>query len=127
MLIHAESSQGQAASFQIARFAPQENVVMTTYNAQQIIADINAYMKQCGGYNADWYVGIAAKPTERLFNDHRVSEKDDQWIWRRADSHGVARAVEKAYIDAGCDGGPGGGDASTDCVYAYRKSGRTDP
>ncbi|OIR02186.1 hypothetical protein GALL_158060 [mine drainage metagenome] len=93
-----------------------------TYTAQQIITDINSHMRQHSGTNADWYVGIATDPKQRLFNDHNVSEKNDSWIYRRATSSDVARSVEKAYLDAGCTGGPGGGDDHTDYVYAYRKT-----
>jgi hypothetical protein len=95
--------------------------------AQQIIADINAHMKQCGGTKKDWYVGIAADARKRLFTDHQVDEKKDSWIIRAADSSAIARAVEKAYIDSGHDGGPGGGDSSTIHVYAYLKRSHTDP
>lgn len=95
--------------------------------AEQIISDINAYMKACGGNNSDWYVGIATDARQRLFDDHAVSEKDGCWIYRQATSSDVARSVEKAYLDAGCDGGPGGGDDGTDYVYAYKKARDTNP
>ncbi|MEK7616663.1 MAG: hypothetical protein AAB414_01265 [Patescibacteria group bacterium] len=39
---------------------------------QVIIAEIKAYMAQGGGSYSDWYVGIAADPRQRLFNDHSV-------------------------------------------------------
>jgi hypothetical protein len=93
----------------------------------QIITDINAYMKQHGGTNASWYVGIAADPRSRLFNDHSVCEKEDAWIYRQAVSSDAARETEKAYLDTGHDGGPGGGDDDTTYVYAYLKSRRTNP
>lgn len=93
-----------------------------SHTAQQIINDINTYMKQQGGKNSDWYVGIATDARQRLFVDHSVSETSDSWIYRQATSSEVARSVEKAYLDAGCTGGPGGGDGGTDFVYAYRKT-----
>jgi hypothetical protein len=98
--------------------------------AQQIIADIDAYMKEFPkSQNKDWYVGIAADARERLFTGHGVAEKGGAggWIYRKADSHTIARAVEKAYHAAGCDGGPGGGDENTDKVYAYLKTSATNP
>lgn len=100
---------------------------MTSYTARQIIADIDAYMTSVGGRASDWYVGIASDPEARLFNDHGVARVGGNWIWRRAISSDAAREVEKAYLDTGHDGGPGGGDSSTDCVYAYRKASGTDP
>ncbi len=98
-----------------------------SYTKQQIITDINTHMQQHGGSNSAWYVGIASDAGKRLFNDHNVNEKGDVWIFRQAISSSVARDVEKAYLDAGCDGGSGGGDASTTYVYAYRKTRSTDP
>jgi hypothetical protein len=88
--------------------------------AQKIIADIDAHMQARGGTNSDWYVGIAADPRERLFVAHCVDEKNDVWIFRQADSHTIARAVEKAYHAVGCKGSHGGGDDTTTFVYAYR-------
>jgi hypothetical protein len=87
--------------------------------AQQIIIDINAHMKQSGVRNSGWYVGIARDPRDRMFNAHNVPEKNHWWIIRNADTHLIAREVESAYHDAGCMGGPGGGDEATRSVYAY--------
>ncbi|MCW5576659.1 MAG: hypothetical protein KIT13_11240 [Burkholderiales bacterium] len=96
-----------------------------SHTAQQIIVDINDYMKRSGGNNSAWYVGIAAKVRDRLFVDHGVAEQGGVWIYRQAISSAVARSVEKAYLDAGCDGGPGGGDDATDYVYAFKKTAAT--
>jgi len=96
-----------------------------SFTAQQIINDINAYMKQVGGIYSGWYVGIATDAKQRLFVDHNVSEQNGAWIYRQATSSAVARSVEKAYLDAGCTGGPGGGDSGTDYVYAYKKTSTT--
>lgn len=100
---------------------------MTNDSASQIINDINAHMRSCGGKASDWYVGIAADPRDTLFNRHGVTEQGGIWIYRQATSDSVARQVEKAYLDSGHDGGPGGGDASTVYVYAYLKSRGTAP
>jgi hypothetical protein len=71
--------------------------------------------------NSDWYVGIAADPRDRLFNDHNVDEQNGFWIYEQATSASVARQVEKAYLDTGHDGGGGGGDEESTYVYAYVK------
>jgi hypothetical protein len=87
---------------------------------QQIIDAINAHMARYPNTkNPNWYVGIAADARERLFDDHSVDERNGIWIYQQADSSNVAREVESAYHDAGCKGGPGGGDKFTDKVYAY--------
>jgi len=93
---------------------------------QQVIADIRAYIEQRGGAYRGWYVGIASDPRARLFRDHGVDEKDDMWIYRECESSVLAREVEELFVKVlGTDGGLGGGDASTRCVYAYLKTTHT--
>ena len=86
----------------------------------EIIEDIEGHMVKRGGDIDDWYVGIAAKPRERLFDDHSVDEKNGVWIHRRASSDSVARDVEKHFLDQGAKGGTGGGDEESTAVYAYK-------
>jgi hypothetical protein len=91
------------------------------YTNQQIVADLLAHMRLCGGLMRDWYVGIAADARDRLFSGHGVKQVTDSWIFRLAHSHLDARAVEEYFHKTiGTRGGPGGGDASTCSVYAYR-------
>lgn len=95
---------------------------------QQITTDILNHIKKRGGTFADWYVGISKDASDRLFNGHSVDKKVDGWIYRTASSSTVARAVEKHFCrELGTDGDCGGGDASANQVYAYKKSTRTDP
>ena len=77
--------------------------------------------------NDQWYVGIATDAKDRLFKGHNVSKDQDQWAHSKADTEEIARSVEKHFLDAGCDGGPGGGDAGSKFVYVYLKSRRTEP
>lgn len=87
----------------------------------QIIADIDGYIENNGAYFGNWYVGIAASPRDRLFDDHNVREKGDAWIFREATSSTVAREVETYFINVkGMQGGPGGGDVNSRFVYAYK-------
>ena len=87
---------------------------------KQIISDIEDFMTKWGGDIDDWYVGIAAQPRERLFDDHAVDEHNDPWIFRTASSDGVARDIERHFLDKGATGGEGGGSADTKAVYAYK-------
>ena len=94
---------------------------------QQIIAEIDAHIDDCGGSYSDWYAGVTKDPKQRVFEDHGVVKGKDPYIWRTASSSDVAREVEQHFLDLGCDGGGGGGDEDADVVYAYKKSSRTDP
>ncbi len=95
---------------------------------QEIVGKVDAYIRTgSGGYRA-WYVGIASDARERLFTDHKVKEKGDAWIYRGCGSSTIAREIEDYFVNTkGTDGGTGGGDASTDMVYAYKKAPHTDP
>ena len=87
----------------------------------EIKADIERYIEDRDANYGNWYVGIAADPRDRLFEDHRVKKESDLWIYRKAMSSAAARSVEKYFIERkGTKGGPGGGDDSTRFVYAYK-------
>jgi len=93
-----------------------------------IIDDIKNYIAENGGSYSDWYVGIASKPKERLFQDHKVKENTATWIYQKTESANIARSIEDYFVNTlGTDGGTGGGDDSTDSVYAYKKFPHTDP
>jgi len=92
----------------------------STKSVAAIIAEIDDYIRRQGGAYSSWYCGVAADPRDRLFKDHSVDEKNDQWIYDNAGTDTKARQVEKHFLDKGCKGGGGGGDQTTRYVYAYR-------
>ena len=92
---------------------------------KEIIEEIESHITDRGGGFRGWYVGIAAKPKERLFDGHSVDKEKDSWIYRTASSDSVARDIEKHFLDKGAKGGAGGGDEDSKSVYAYRISPRT--
>ena len=92
---------------------------------KEIIEEIESHITDRGAGIRGWYVGIAAKPKERLFDDHSVDKEKDAWIYRTASSDSVARDIEKHFLDKGAKGGTGGGDEDSKSVYAYRINSRT--
>lgn len=93
-------------------------------NANAIYQEIVAYIASHGRPYKDWYAGITGDVSQRLFTKHKVSkETHPAWIYRTCASADDARAVETALHNLGCDGGVGGGDATTVLVYAYLKVG----
>ena len=92
---------------------------------QEIIDDIADHFK--GKAYSGCYVGITSDVDDRIFGDHKVSRENGHWIYRTASSHSVARDVEKHFLDAGMDGGGGGGDKTSRIVYAYKKTSSTNP
>ena len=98
---------------------------MTTKTAQSIYDEMVAHIEKEGGDASTWYAGITGNIEHRLFSDHNVPKKDHWYIYRAASSAQSARSVESALIRYGCDGGSGGGDEDSVCVYAYKKTGAT--
>ena len=84
---------------------------------QEIISDVKNYI---GNNFSNWYIGIAADPRQRLFVDHNVDEKNGNWIFSKAQSSDEARDIEMYFIDnLRTKGDSGGGDDTTEFVYAY--------
>ena len=89
---------------------------------QEIINNFLNYIQQHDGSWFDWYIGIAENPQERLFTDHNVQEQGGVWIFDQTTSSDQSRAIEKYFLDKGCDGGSGGGSSTSRYVYAYKKT-----
>jgi len=100
---------------------------MDAQDVSTILQDMNGHIQKQGGRPSDWYVGVTSDIEQRLFTDHKVPKKDHWYIYRRALTADDARAVEKAFLDWGCDGGTGGGEDDAMFVYAYLKTPVTDP
>jgi hypothetical protein len=58
-----------------------------------------------------------------------VHQKHDPWLYKQALTFQAARTVQRYFLDQlGTDGeAVARGDEDTDCVYVYKKSGRTAP
>ena len=91
-------------------------------DSQKIVSAIIDHVSIRGGQQSSWYVGIAANARKRLFDEHNVREEKGKWIYKTADNSQEARDAESTLLDYGFDGGPGGGDESTNQVYAYLKT-----
>lgn len=78
-------------------------------------------------YYRDFYIGITENIDDRLFGYHKVNKQTDWWIYCKGDSEGIAREVEKYYINKGMRGGPGGGKSNgkTKFVYCYEITNNT--
>lgn len=95
---------------------------------QDIITAFEEHIRKGGGGYSAWYVGISNDARYRLFNEHKVREKGDWWIYKQAASSQIAREIELFFTSIrGTDGGTGGGDETTDMVYAYKKAAHTEP
>ena len=97
-------------------------------DSHAIISEILDLMHRHGGPGYAWYVGTGRDAAEKLFSDHGVSVERGIWIWKRAGDPAIAREVEDYFVaNFISDGALGGGDVSSTQVYAYKKTGATNP
>jgi len=89
---------------------------------EEIVSDIKSYIKKFGGGYSDWYVGIAFRSETELFKDHNVDESGGSgWIIagvRIRYCRVRLKSISSTLL--GTKGGKGGGDDTTDKVYAYK-------
>jgi hypothetical protein len=100
--------------------------VKMAVNLNQIVNDVLNYVKTHGGQYSQWYAGIASKPRNRLFDDHRVDERG-VWIYSDCEGSVEARRIENHLLGLGFDGGDGGGSYDTRFLYAYKKTLSSNP
>lgn len=89
-------------------------------NFLQIVADINSHLeKSQKQYYSDFYVGITNDIERRLFDEHKVSEKNGWWIYRQAIDKKTAQQVEEYFLNKGMKGDTGGGTDDSSFIYCY--------
>lgn len=89
-------------------------------NFLQIVADINSHLeKSQKQYYSDFYVGITNDIERRLFDEHKVSEKNGWWIYRQAIDKKTAQHVEEYFLNKGMKGDTGGGTDDSSFIYCY--------
>ena len=85
---------------------------------KKIVTDVLNYIG--AEAKSGWYVGIATNAKNRLFQDHKVDEKNGYWIYQEASSETDARDTETYLLNNYFfKGGTGGGD-NPRYVYAYK-------
>lgn len=94
---------------------------------QQIIEEITTHIRKRGGKPGTWYVGTSDDPRALLFDRHKVKEKGDRWIRRRAQSAIVAREVQQHFVSVLATDGKAALEDSARMVYAYKKAPHTRP
>lgn len=94
----------------------------------EIIADIEAHIAANGGAFDAWYVGFTASPKQALFKIHKLRDKGDAWIARKARDETEAFDVVEFFRTVQKTQGKKGAAGEEDLfVYAYRTKPHTKP
>lgn len=91
------------------------------YSVQQIKYDILAQIKAFGGRYEDWHIGICEHPRKTLFDEHKVSESQDIWIYKQALTIQAAKTVRDFFLKLNVNGRPDYKPTVANYVYAYKK------
>lgn len=93
---------------------------------KQIIAEIEAYIRQGGGGHSDWFIGLTDNPITPIMEvtKHRKVQ-NHRFSYIETASPQVARAVADHFLKVcGTDGSLGDVDTNTLCrsLYVYKKT-----
>ena len=89
----------------------------------EIKNDIFFHIINRGGVYKEWYVGVASDPIKQLFMKHRIDEKNDFWIYRKAESSEAAARVNDYFLNRlGTDGYIDKKDDNCIYIYAFKKN-----
>ena len=88
--------------------------------ANDVAAAIDRQIATYGGGHSAWYVGISSDPNDRLLSGHNATSEHNAALYWDATNEETARVIEDHFLDKGCQGGTGGGDASSRYVYVYK-------
>ncbi|MEH6357702.1 MAG: hypothetical protein V7745_01855 [Pseudomonadales bacterium] len=99
------------------------------YSVQQIKFEIFGYVKEFGGQFDEWFVGISSEPKKTLSEVHGVDKESDIWLYKQALTFSACRTVQRYFLEIQNTDGlvPPESNENMDCVYLYKKSGRTSP
>jgi hypothetical protein len=93
---------------------------------KQIIAQIEAYIRQGGGEYGDWYMGLADNPIEPIMEVTRLHKvQNHRFTYIETVSPQVAKAVADYFVNVcGTEGNLSDIDASRPCraIYIYKKA-----
>lgn len=98
-------------------------------SVQQIKFEMFGYIKEFDPDFGAWYVGIASDPKRKMQSGHGVDLAEDIWLYKQAQSFTACRNIQSYFIQQLKTDGElvAAGNDDTDCVYLYKKSGRTRP
>lgn len=100
---------------------------MAEKSRSEIIDDIEHHIAKGGGVFREWYIGMSASPKKSLFGTHKLKEKGDAWIARRAATEMQAGEVVEYFITSRGTRGSAATNVGNVYVYAYKMKPHTKP
>jgi hypothetical protein len=97
------------------------------FSVQQVKYEFLAYIKEFDPTFSNWYVGLADRPKQTLFDLHSVRDAEDPWLYKQLLTNRAARTVQNYFIEHLKTAGAPATEQSedVDCVYLYRIAAHT--
>lgn len=97
-------------------------------SAPRIFRHMRDFVSSNGDDWANWYVGVAVDPSDRLTDDHMVDIGSDLWVCSEAFTPEEALLVRGRFVDEhGVDSDEARDEKQGRFVYAYKKAPHTKP
>ncbi|MGE4543281.1 MAG: hypothetical protein AB7D06_04125 [Pedobacter sp.] len=94
----------------------------------RIVRNMRDFISRNGDDWANWYIGIAVDPSDRLVDDHKVDIGSDLWVCSEAFTPEEALLIKGRFVDEhGVDSDDARDEKQGRFVYAYKKAPHTKP
>jgi hypothetical protein len=97
------------------------------FSVQQVKYEFLAYIKEFDLVFSNWYVGVADRPKQTLFDLHGVRDAEDPWLYKQLLTNRAARTVQEYFVEHLKTAGAQTTEQSedVDCVYLYKIAAHT--
>lgn len=93
----------------------------------EVIDSIHGYILKNSYTYFDWYIGLTDNAEKMLFEDHKLNQVSDMWIYEEVPSDSDAFRIREYFLNMGCAGGLIQNRKKVRYIYAYRRSSKTNP
>jgi hypothetical protein len=93
----------------------------------EVIDSIHSFILKNSYTYIDWYIGLTDNAEEMLFEEHKLNQVSDMWIFEEVPHESDAFRIRDFFLNMGCTGGLVNNRNKIRYIYAFRRSARTNP
>jgi hypothetical protein len=93
----------------------------------EVIDSIHCFILKNSCTYFDWFIGLTDNAEKTLFEDHKLNQGSDMWIYEEVPSDSDAFRIREFFLNMGCAGDLVYNSNKIQYIYAYRRSSNTHP
>ncbi len=93
----------------------------------EVIDSIHGFILKNSCTYFDWYIGLTDNAEKMLFEEHKLSQLSDRWIYEEVPLDTDAFRIREYFLSMGCTGGLIRNQKKVRYIYAYKRSSKTNP